>query len=321
MNDMDVKTMMRGTQTQSRARHTDPAFAITHNLNAMEHSNSPGSSSTGQKAPQILPTILLSTQNIALLSVVVALLSIALITVFSRRRSKARGSALLLVGPPDGGKTTILSTLIYGQALQTHTSLQTNSSVVELSSKKNIRVVDIPGHPRIRDQFREYLDDAKAIAFVVDASTVSRNAAMIAEHLHNILHTITSLPPSQTLPSLVILAHKRDLLNAGSQGNAAADSLAVNRVKTVLERELEKRRASQTGGVGVEGLGEEGEKSEMGGLDCSGPAGGGFEFAEWEGGEISFIGTSAKVQKATADPEKIGDDGLSSFFEWLDESM
>jgi len=44
-----------------------------------------------------------------------------------------------------------------------------------------LRVIDIPGHPRIRDQFREHLSDANAVAFVVDASTVSRNGPAVAE--------------------------------------------------------------------------------------------------------------------------------------------
>ncbi|KAG5338425.1 hypothetical protein C0989_007309 [Termitomyces sp. Mn162] len=237
---------------------------------------------------------------------------------FSRQRSGSRGNALLLIGPPDAGKTAILSQLVYGQALQTHTSLQTNSSLVNLSPQKSIRVVDVPGHPRIRDQFREHLDDAKAIAFVVDASTVSRNGAVVAEHLHNILHALSSLPPSQATPSLIILAHKYDLLNTGNQANTASDVLAVNRVKSVLERELQKRRASQKGGVGVEGLGGEDEKSDMGSLDCAGPSGGSFKFSDWEGGEISFGGTSAKATQASDDLEKSGEDGLVSLREWLD---
>ncbi|KAG6812392.1 hypothetical protein H0H92_003073 [Tricholoma furcatifolium] len=258
-----------------------------------------------------------STQNIALLSLLLALVAIAvwLLLEFVKRRSKSKGDALLLVGPPDAGKTAILSTLVYGQALQSHTSLQTNSCVVN-----NIRVVDIPGHPRIRDQFREHLNDAKAIAFVVDASTVSRNAAAVAEHLHIVLNTLTSLPPSHTLPSLLILAHKCDLLNTGSQANSSASSLAINRVKSVLERELEKRRLSQTG-VNVEGLGAEDEKSEMGGLDCTGPPGSPFKFADWEGGEIAFVASSAKVAKQSEDPEKTSEDGLASLGEWIDENM
>jgi signal recognition particle receptor subunit beta len=56
-----------------------------------------------------------------------------------------------------------------------------NASSVTLSVKKTIRVVDVPGHPRVRDQFREHLDDAKAIVFVVDSSTISRNGPAVAE--------------------------------------------------------------------------------------------------------------------------------------------
>ncbi len=53
---------------------------------------------------------------------------------------------------------------------------------------------------------------------------------------------------------------------AGS-ANASSDALAINRVKTVLERELEKRRDAQSGSLGVEGLGEE-EKTELGVLNA-----------------------------------------------------
>jgi signal recognition particle receptor subunit beta len=141
-------------------------------------------------------------------------------------------------------------------------------------------------------------------------------------HFHNILHTVTSLPPSQALPSLVILAHKSDLLKTTTTStNFASDELAINRVKTILERELEKRRVSQSGGVGVEGLGAEGERIEMGGLECNGGAGATFKFADWEGGEVTFIGSSVAFGKPVEDAEKTGEDGLSSLRAWLDESM
>lgn len=42
-------------------------------------------------------------------------------------------------------------------------------------------VIDIPGHPRIRGQFQEHLVNARAVAFVVDASTISRNGSTVAE--------------------------------------------------------------------------------------------------------------------------------------------
>ncbi|TFK42300.1 signal recognition particle receptor beta subunit-domain-containing protein [Crucibulum laeve] len=275
------------------------------------------------KTPEVLPAVPTFTpQTLAIASFSFAVLFIAILVFFNRRKSSSKGNALLLVGPPDAGKTSILFSLVYRQTLPTHTSMQTNTSVLTLGEeKRTIQIVDVPGHPRIRDQFNEHMADARAIAFVVDASTVSRNGAAVAEHLHHILHALTSLPPSQTLPSLVILAHKADLLK-GTSTSANSSTLAINRVKTILERELEKRRVSQSGGVGVEGLGEEGERSDMGGLECGDNASGAFKFDEWEGGEVSFVGTSVKTEKASVDDEKNpGEAGLSAFEEWLEETM
>ncbi|GJE90776.1 P-loop containing nucleoside triphosphate hydrolase protein [Phanerochaete sordida] len=244
------------------------------------------------------------------LSLAVLILSILL---FARKKAQSKGNSLLLLGAPDAGKTAILSTLLYKQTLPTHTSMQTNMANVSLPpSNKSLRIIDVPGHPRIRDQFREYMSDAKAVAFVVDASTVSRNGSAVAEHLHHVLNALTSLPPSQAPPVFTIVAHKSDLLKASA--NATSEQLSVNRVRTILERELDKRKASHAGGVGVESLGGEGEEStELGGLECSG---GEFKFAEWEGGEVAFVGASVTVGKAAVvDGEKR--DGLSDFREWL----
>lgn len=73
----------------------------------------------------------------------------------------------------------------------------------------------------------------------------------------------------------------------------SAQDLAVSRIRTVLERELEKRRQAAEGGVGVEGLGEEGEGTEVGGLECgSSPM---FRFSEWEGGEVAFAASYVKI--------------------------
>jgi signal recognition particle receptor subunit beta len=116
---------------------------------------------------------------------------------------------------------------------------------------------------------------------------------------------------------LLILAHKVDLLKSTS--SVAPDANAISRVKNVLERELEKRRASQVGGVGVEGLGEEGGQSEMGGLDrASGK--GDFKFEDWEGGDITFLATSLRPGRAVDDQEKDGQ-GLLSLRQWLDQNM
>jgi len=255
------------------------------------------------------------------ISFALAALALLVVTLFARRKSKARGNLVLFVGPSDAGKTAILSALAFRQSLPTHASLQTNASLVTFpGTKKTLRVVDVPGHPRIRHQYREHFSEANAVVFVVDSSTVSRNGAAVAEHLHQILHTFMSLPPSQPPPALVILAHKCDLLTASSS-SGPPDQLAINRIRTVLERELEKRR-SQAGGMGIESLGDEGDGSEPGGLECSGSGGGTFRFSEWEGGEINFLGTSVAVKETAGDEEKSirasgGLDGLQQLLKTL----
>lgn len=77
----------------------------------------------------------------------------------------------------------ILFQLIYEHALPTHTSLQLNSIFLPstTSQKKALEVVDVPGHPRLRGSFKTYVPEAKAIVFVVDASTVTRRGAQVAE--------------------------------------------------------------------------------------------------------------------------------------------
>lgn len=224
--------------------------------------------------------------------------------------------------------------------------MQTNSAVISIpDTRKTIRIIDIPGHPRVRHQFKESLDDAKAIAFVVDASTVSRNGAAVAEyvvyllfhdsrltmisnqnprrHLHEVLHALTSLPPSASMPALLIVAHKADALKAAA--SASASQLAINRVRTILERELEKRRQSHAG-VGIEGLGEDGKgehEGEIGmgdALECTG--GGEFRFEQWEGGEVQFIGTSTTAEKRLEKASDESDDevdGLRQLWTWMAE--
>ncbi|KAK7467342.1 hypothetical protein VKT23_004399 [Stygiomarasmius scandens] len=271
---------------------------------------------TTSETPMTSTTQMLSSQMLMLASLLAAIIVVIILVFISRRKSQSRGNNLVLVGAPDSGKTALFTSLVYNQTTPTLTSLQTNSSLVPRSgSKQPFRIVDIPGHPRIRDQFKEFVPDAKALVFVVDANTISRNASTVAEHLHLVMDAIVSLPPSHQLPSLIILAHKADLLKTTSVSSDSI-SLAVNRVQTVLERELEKRRISQSGGMGIESMGGEDEKSEIGGLECSGPDST-FKFENWDGGEVLFLGTSVKAAKTSNDSK----DGLAPLQDWIEENM
>ncbi|KAH9966620.1 signal recognition particle receptor beta subunit-domain-containing protein [Russula dissimulans] len=260
--------------------------------------------------PPLHPRLLVGALLVAILAVVVLYLV--------RRGSRSRANSVVLVGTSDAGKTAILSTLAYGQTFPSHTSLQTNTCV--FPSNKTITLVDVPGHPRIREQFREHLPDARAIVFVVDASNISRNGPLVAEHLHRILHAVSTIPPSKKAPAILLLAHKCDLLKTGNISATSLEQLAINRVRAVLERELDKRRRSHTGSVAIDELGAEGEdNSELGGLDCISPPGEPFKFAEWEGGEIDFVGSWVTVgERVELDDEKgTGGEGIQGLSGWL----
>ncbi|CAE6495616.1 unnamed protein product [Rhizoctonia solani] len=243
-------------------------------------------------------------------SLVLAVL-IAFIFSFTKRRPSSRGTSVLILGPTDAGKTAVYSTLAFGRAIPTHTSIQSNSTLYTTSHGRTLRLVDVPGHPRLRDQFTDHLEDTAAVVFVVDSSSVARNGAAVAEHLHSVLRALSTLPASRAAPQLLIHAHKSDLVQKNQ---------AISRVTAVLERELEKRRAAQAGGVGVEGLGEtEGGEGESG-LECTG---GIFKFAQWEGGEVGFGEGWVKVPREgveKVEDEKEGgtEDGLDPLREWLE---
>ncbi|KAG9006596.1 hypothetical protein FRB90_009852 [Tulasnella sp. 427] len=234
--------------------------------------------------------------------------------------------------------------LLYSTALPSHTSMQANSGVLEIEPNTTAKLVDVPGHPRIRGTFTEYMKDAKAVVFVVDVNSIARNGASVAEHLHQVLHSIASLPPSQATPPLLIHAHKSDLLVVRTNTPSSSVStksqtrqLAIDRTRTILERELEKRRKAAQAGVNVEGMGAvvgsgAGEEAWDGvsGLECSGSKGGNagtFKFEDWDGGDVSFsagwvdvirddgiIQVENEKRKADAESE---DDGLAPLREWI----
>jgi signal recognition particle receptor subunit beta len=138
------------------------------------------------------------------------------------------------------------------------------------------------------------------------------------------MHAVVTIPPSQSPPAILVLAHKCDLLKMGGLSTTSSlEQLAINRVRTVLERELDKRRRSHTGSVAIDELGAEGEDtSELGGLDGTGPPGEAFKFAEWEGGEIEFIGSWVSVgETVELEDEKgegAGGDGIRDLLAWLE---
>jgi signal recognition particle receptor subunit beta len=75
---------------------------------------------------------------------------------------------------------------VYHESLPSLASIQTNASTFTIkneTSSTTLNLIDIPGHPRIRNQFKEHLKNACAVVFVVDAATVSRTGSTVAEYV------------------------------------------------------------------------------------------------------------------------------------------
>ncbi|GAA5996476.1 uncharacterized protein JCM10292_007636 [Rhodotorula paludigena] len=180
---------------------------------------------------------------------------------------------VLLTGPLASGKTALFSTLVYGHAPQTHTSMKENEALVkakwgaadlpegEKGEKAEadeapavplstaLHLVDLPGHPRLRTRsLAQYLPVADGIVFAIDGQTglTGKNVRDAGEHLHIVLSFLSLLSSRQsTLPPLLILLTKSDL--APSSSSSASSQLALDRARTTLLRELERRRLASSG--------------------------------------------------------------------------
>ena len=229
--------------------------------------------------------------------------------------------------------------LVFNQTPQTATSLQINTSTYRPPSPfspSSLTLIDIPGHPRIRGQFTSYLSPTsstkvKGVIFVCDVGSLARNASIVGEYLQLVMQGLLAADDSGrgTVP-LLVLGHKADLLPKKSGGvNAQA---AVQRVKTILERELERRRrgaASGAGGMAALGEEEGGGTGVGAGLDITGDGKEGFKFEKWEGGEVdvraSWVDVKRSTDGHTTDEEEHegekgqakGEDGLSEVVQWV----
>lgn len=89
-----------------------------------------------------------------------------------------------------------------------------------------LKVIDIPGHERLRDKFfDQYKISAKGIVYVVDSNTIQQDIRDAAEFLYNILVDPIVI---SNCPQLLILCNKQD--QTFSKGASA--------IKSIFEKEL-----------------------------------------------------------------------------------
>lgn len=104
---------------------------------------------------------------------------------FLWKKKSQKRTDLLLTGLCESGKTVIFSQLLHNEARETFTSITEN--VGEYTMEENgavLRVIDSPGHERLRGRFfDQYKATVKGIIFVIDSVTVQKDVRDVAEYV------------------------------------------------------------------------------------------------------------------------------------------
>lgn len=102
------------------------------------------------------------------------------IFVILRKKSSARRD-VLLTGISEAGKTALFMQVLYDKFPETFTSMSENVGTYKKGNLSS-RLIDIPGHYRVRDKsFEKYKRTAKGIAFVLDSVTIQKEIRDVAE--------------------------------------------------------------------------------------------------------------------------------------------
>ncbi|RKP06437.1 signal recognition particle receptor beta subunit-domain-containing protein [Thamnocephalis sphaerospora] len=172
------------------------------------------------------------------LLLIVAIVSIAIAAVYLRRASGVKADSILLVGARGSGKTNMLARLEHDAWVETHTSLKDNSVMVALDDEGKLctRVIDVPGHEKLRYQTHHFTPVARGIVFVLDAARLGKDIRQVAEYLYDIL---TDSRVAQREIPILLACHKADL----------ATAYAPKRCREMLETEIDRIRVTRTAAV------------------------------------------------------------------------
>lgn len=198
----------------------------------------------------------------------------------SSGRKPRRGDTptVLLVGPSSVGKTSIFSGLTLGCVPSAHPSQRGSESVVSLTSARKLRLVDTPGHARLRArEVQGYLPGVDVVVFCIDAKDALRGGASAGistskdamggttsgglteavDHLHAVLTSLAQsrlrqgASTSSSAPALILALSRADLsphlANVDLASQAEEDQkrkrALLARAKAAVEVELGRRRA------------------------------------------------------------------------------
>ncbi|XP_047432293.1 ADP-ribosylation factor-like protein 11 [Mugil cephalus] len=147
---------------------------------------------------------------------------------------------VILMGLDSAGKSTLLARMLTGQVVTTSPTIGFNVGTLNLDKKTSLTVWDVGGQKSMRPNWRYYLDDCKALVFVVDSSDRER-----MPEAQKVLKKVLGEEKLRGVP-LMVLANKKDV----------AKSMTIREVSTQLDLPSYKDRLWEIQACsGLEGLG------------------------------------------------------------------
>lgn len=147
---------------------------------------------------------------------------------------------VILMGLDSAGKSTLLARMLTGQVVTTSPTIGFNVGTLNLDKKTSLTVWDVGGQKSMRPNWRHYLDDCKALVFVVDSSDRER-----MPEAQKVLKKVLGEEKLRGVP-LMVLANKKDV----------AKSMTIREVSTQLDLPSYKDRLWEIQACsGLEGLG------------------------------------------------------------------
>ena len=195
---------------------------------------------TSIPAAALLPLIV-SLASLAVISLCQALFALLMRVLFGdgRREGSASSGSMLLLGICGAGKTALFQTLRSGSPyLTTVTSMEANDATFAVEGKtrtsgvvsKRLRVVDIPGHPRLVNDMENHIANARSAVFLVDAVDFVSRRRETAERLRDALVAVARAKKRRGPPfPLLVACNKSEKI--------AAHPVAF--IKTRLEKEID----------------------------------------------------------------------------------